>query len=224
MNEVREAGRGTRAALVGAVVGLVTAIALGSSQFLVGERPEAAAQLPGYTALTLIYLSPYVFALIASRVHDSGIRGGLLVAVGLLSLASSLSLLFFSVVTVIFLPATFLILFAGARSLSTADRLLATAVPATVVGLFMAAIVSLSFFALLWMQDEEIRCWQLLQGPDGQFRWETYEGSSSGPFSGAKQFSCTDIFTNAEIAMSMGILAIALLSILVVFRLQRSGH
>ena len=101
---------------------------------------------------------------------------------------------------------------------------MATAVPATVVGLFIAAIVGLSFFVLLWMQDEEIRCWRLLQGPDGQFRWETYEGSNSRPFSGAVQFSCTDIFTNAEVAMSMGILAIALLSILVVLRLRWSGH
>ncbi len=216
MNEVRHAGRGAQAAVAGAVVGFVAAIVLGSFQLLGAKGPEVASQLAGYTVFTLVHLSPYVLALIASRVRDSGIRGGLLMAVGLLSLAAWFSL--FALIAVIFLPATFLILFAAARSLGTADRLLATAAPAMVAGLFIAAIVGLSYFALSGFLDPEFRCWLLSQGPDGQFRWESAEGFSSEPLTGGMRFSCMDIITNAEAAISAGILGIAFLGMLILSR------
>ena len=109
-------------------------------------------------ALTLLFLSPYVLALIASRVREPGVRGGLLLGVGLLSLVASFSTL--SSLFFVFLPATFVIWFAAVRSLTVAGRLLATVAPATVAGLLMAAIVGLGFFPLLWMQnqDSEVRC------------------------------------------------------------------
>ena len=213
---------GVRLAAIGAVTGLVAAMALGTSQFLGAKGPEVAPQLAGYIAFTLIYLSPYIIALIASRIRDSGTRGGLLVAVGLLSLAASFSPL--ALVTVIFLPATVLILFAAARSLSAADRLLATAIPSMVVGLFIAAIVGASYFALFGVFDPESQCWLLSQGPDGQFRWESSEGSSSGPLSYGMRFFCMDIITNAEAALSVVILAIAFLGMLMLSKWLRTSR
>ncbi len=222
MKAKNNSGLGVRLATIGAGTGLVAAIALGASQFLGAKGPEVAPQFAGYIAFTLIYLSPYIIAFIASRIRDSGTRGGLLVAVGLLSLAASFSPL--ALVTVIFLPATFLILFAAARSLSAADRLLATAVPSMVVGLFIAAIVGASYFALFGVFAPEFQCWLLSQGPDGQFRWESSERSSSGPLSYGMRFFCMDIITNAEAALSVVILAIAFLGMLMLSKLLRTSR
>ena len=41
MEDVRDAGRGTRAALVGGILGAVPAVALGFLRFALSEEPEA---------------------------------------------------------------------------------------------------------------------------------------------------------------------------------------
>ena len=60
MEDVRDAGRGTRAALVGSILGAVPAVALGFLRFALSEEPEAFPQLAGHIAFTLVYLAPYV--------------------------------------------------------------------------------------------------------------------------------------------------------------------
>ncbi len=151
--------------------------------------------------------------------------------VGLLSLVASFSLVWLTLVTVIFLPATFVIWFAAVRSLSVAGRLLATVAPATVAGLAMAAIVGFGFFSLLWMQnqDSEVRCWVLTRGPDGHSRWESRPNVggrgviSAGPLTGTERSICTNgIITTSEAAISIGAVAIALLGMMMVSRW--SGH
>ena len=76
--------------LIGAVVGLVPAVGLGALRVLNGEAPAVAAQVAGNIAFTLVYASPYLLALIASRAGDPGVRGSLLAALGLLSLVAQL--------------------------------------------------------------------------------------------------------------------------------------
>ena len=154
-HDATKAARGIRAARIGAVAGLVPAVGLSLLRILNGEPPQVVDEVIGNIAFTLVYASPYLLALMASRARDPGVRGGLLVALGLLSLVASFSTL--SLVTVVLLPATFVLWFAAARSLAASGRPLVTSVPAAAVGLFMAATVGLGFFALWGIQDDEAR-------------------------------------------------------------------
>ena len=214
--------------MFGGAAGLIPAISLAVYWFS-SQRPDVAEQRAGYVVLALIFLSPYVLALIASRVRDPGVRGGLLLGVGLLSLVASFST--FSSLIFVFLPVTFVIWFAAVRSLTAAERLLVTAAPATVAGLLIAAIVGFGFFALLWMQDEdpEVRCWVLTRGDDGHSRWESSpnvggQGSISvGPLSGGERSTCTSsMITKSEAGVGIGAVAIALLGMTMMSRW--SGH
>ncbi len=239
--------RGIRAAIIGAVAGIIPAIGLGCGRVLNSEPPEVAAQLAGNIAFALVYASPYLLALIASGARDPGVRGGLLAAIGLLSLVASFST--FSLVSVVLLPATFVLWFAAARSLAASGRPLATSVPAAVVGLLIVATVALGFFALWGIQDDEDRCWVLSYDSDGQARWEsrpnvgrtgspvndgptmvTYDGGVTwqrvGPSVGPRHLCISDIITNTEAALGMGTVVIALLAMLLLSRLRwpPDGH
>ena len=215
------------------------------------EPPEVAAQLVGNIAFALVYASPYLLALIASRARDPGVRAGLLAAIGLLSLVASFS--DFSLVSVVLLPATFVLWFAAARSLAASGRPLATSVPAAVVGLLIIATVALGFFALWGFQDDEDRCWVLSYDSDGQSRWESrpnvggpgrlnpgplsggpamlsYDGGETwrrvGPLEGSRGHCTSDIITNTEAALGMGTVFAALLTMLLLSRLRwpPDGH
>ena len=161
-------------------------------------------------------------------------------AIGLLSLLASFST--FSLVSVVLLPATFMLWFAAARSLAASGRPLVTSVPAAVVGLLIIATVALGFFALWGIQEDDARCWVLTYDTDGQLsRWESRPNVgrpgrlNPGPLSGgpamvshdggvtwqrvgpleAPRGHCTsDIITNTEAAMGMGAVAAALLAML----------
>ena len=225
-------GRGNKAAVVGAIIGLVTAIIIGSLRFLLAEEPEYLEQLAGNTALALVYASPYLLTLIVSKERIPAVRGGLLAAFGFLSFVASFSSL--SLVTIILIPATFVIWVAAARSLATSDRSLAVTLTATIAGLVVAATVGLSFFALFGIQDSEARCWVLSQGTDGQSIWEPRPNIggpgtlSVGLLSGnTRSFCVSDIISNTEAAMSTGILAIAFLGTHLISmrrRLLSCGH
>ena len=206
-------GHGSRPALVGAMIGLIPAIFTGSLRFLLAEKPEYFEQLAGNTAFALVYASPYLLTLIASRERMPAVRGGLLAALGILSFASSFSSL--SLVTIVLLPATFVIWFAAVRSLTASVRPVAATMAAAITGLVVSATVGLSFFAPFGIQDPEARCWALSQGTDGQSIWESRPNIgepgtlSVGPLSGnTRSFCVSDIISNSEAAMSMGILAI----------------
>ena len=228
MSELGNQNRGARAAVVGSAAGLIPAISLAFYLFL-PQEPYLTERRAFYVAFTLLLLSPYALGLIASTVRKPGVRGGLLLGVGLLSLVGSFST--FSSIAFIFLPATFVIWFAAVRSLTVASRPLATVAPATVAGLLIAAIVGFGFFSLLWMQgqDQEVRCWVLTRGPDGYSRWESRpnvggQGTISvGPITGGERSTCIrGIINNSEAAMSIGAVAIAILGMLMVSRW--SGH
>ncbi len=221
----RNAGRGTTAAVVGAVIGLVTVAVLGSLIFLLHDEPGFAVHFAGKIALTLVYASPYLFALIASRARRPATRGGLLLAFGLLSLAASFSSVV-SPITLVLLPATFAIWFAAARSLTASVRPLAATLTATILGLAVAATVGLSLYALFGIQDRETRCWVLSLSTDGQYVWEdrpnlgdsdTHTISLSG---GNTQGICSEIITNAEAGMGAGLLTVAFLEMLLISRFR----
>ena len=227
MGDVRDTGRGARAAVAGSVLGIVPAVSLGILRFALSEEPEGIPQLAGHIAFTLIYLAPYALVLIASGAPNPGVRGGLLLALGLLSLVASFSA--FSLATLVFLPATFVIWFAAVRSLTAARRLLATTLPAAVAGMFIAVTVGFSFYTLLLAQDPEPRCWVQTRGPDLQSRWESQpDPKSPGVLGttvsggGTRSFCTSDTATNTEGAGSIGVLAVAFLIMLSVARFRRA--
>ena len=226
MEDVRDARCGTRAAVVGSILGIVPAVALGVLRFALSEGPETVPQLAGHIAFTLVFLAPYALALIAGAAPNPGVRGGLLLALGLLSLATSFSVL--SLTTLAFLPATIVIWFAAVRSLTAARRLSATALPAAAAGLLIAATVGFGFYTLLFAQNAEVRCWAQTRGPDGQSRWESLpDPITPGEFSisagpGGTRAFCSDVTTNTEAATSIGILVVALLIMLSVARFRRA--
>ena len=228
IGDVRDAWSGTRAATVGGILGIVPAVALGLLGFALSEEPEAFPQLPGHIASTLVYLVPYVLVLIAGAAPNPGVRGGLLLALGLLSLAASFSA--FSLVTLAFLPATVVIWFAAVRSLADARPLLVTALTGVVGGLLIAAMVGFSFYSLLLAQEGEPRCWTHTRGPDGHSRWESKpEPQSPGVLSvsssgGTRSFCTSDIITNGEAATSITVLAAAFLVMLSVARFHRAAR
>ena len=217
------AGRGTRAAVVGAVSGLVPAIVIGSLRFLLADEPQYAEQLAGNAVFVLVYASPYLLTLIASREQRPAVRGGLLATLGILSFAASFSSL--SLVTIALLPATFVIWFAAARSLTASVRPLATTLLAAIAGLVVAATVGLSFFALFGIQDPEVRCWVLTRGADGQSFWESRPNVGGpgtlgvGLLRGNERGVCvSDIISSWEAAISIGILATSFLGTLLISR------
>ena len=229
--EVREidrppnVGRGTRAAVVGAVMGLVTVIGLGSLLFLPDYGPNFALQFAGKIALILVYASPYLFALAASRAERPGTRGGLLLAFGLLSLVASFSSL--SLVTLTLLPATIVILFAAARSLTASIRPLTATLTAAVLGLAVAATVGLSLYTLFGVQEGETRCWVLTLSADGEYVWEDQRPNLSDPDTltvsvsgGSIRSTCSEIVSNAEAGMSAGVLTVAFLEMLLISRFR----
>ena len=219
-------GRGALAAKVAALIGLVPAIFLGSLRFILSEEPEGSKELAGSVVLALTFAAPYLLALMASQVRRPEARGALLAVVGLLSLVASFSALV-SPVTLVLLPATFAIWFAAARSLTASVSPFATTAFAAVAGFLIAALVGLSFIALLWLGDPEPRCWVLTLGVDGEYVWEERPnvggpgGLSAGVLSGTdRNSSCvSDIITNSEAGVSAGLLAAAFLVMILTMRL-----
>ena len=220
-----DVGRGTSSAAAGAVMGLVTVAGSGSLLFLPDYGANFAPRLAAKIALILIYASPYLFALAASRAKRPGTRGGLLLAFGLLSLVASLSSL--SLVTLTLLPATIVILFAAARSLTTTIRPLTATLTAGVLGLAVAATVGLSLFTLVGVQAKEYRCQVSTLNQDGQYVSEDRPNLGGpdtltvGPLSGGTtESTCSEVVSDAEAGMSVGVLTVAFLEMLLISKFR----
>ena len=180
---------------------------------LLTDEPDPTLFLAGHFALTLVYASPYLLALIASRVKRPGTRGGLLAVLGLLSFAASFSHM--SQTHVVLLPATLVIWFAAARSLTASIRPLSATMAAAGLGMAVAVTVGLGFYALygapfaLFGQGLGERCWSASLNPDGRYV----------RYGDIQPFCVSDYISNAEATMSVGILAIAFLAMLLTIRL-----
>ena len=205
-----------RLAVLGGIAGLLGAGALGSLRFFGDDGPRFAEGVFGDTVFALVYLSPYALTLAASRTSAPAARGGLLMALGTLSLVASISA--FSLVTVILLPATGAIFLAAAWSLRAPGRRIQLAPPYFAAGSLCAAVVILSFVALFAFEADESRCWTLTNNAQGTREWRPgpdQVGSDRitialGP--GDISTSCTsDIITNSEGLRAFAILSVGVL-------------
>ena len=191
---------------------------------LLADEPDPTLFLAGHFALTLVYASPYLLALMASRVKRPGTRGGLLAALGLLSFAASFSHM--SPAHLVLLPATLVIWFAAARSLTTSIRPLSATTFAMIAGILIATMVGLSFFALFGPIDPEPRCCVLSLSADGEYLWkarpdlvdrgEIQTITLGGP--DIRSSCVSDIITNTEAGASLGLLAAAFLAMILTMR------
>ena len=230
-------------------MGLVPAMILGSLRFLLAEGPERTEELVGNIVFVLVYASPYLLTLMAAKEKRPTFRGGLLAALGLLSLVASFSSM--SLVTLVLLPATFVIWFAAVRSLTASVRPVAMTFLGTLAGLLLTGTVGFSFFALFGIQDDEDRCWVLSYDSEGQSRWESVpnvsgpEGLSpgpllsggpamvtyddgvtwqrTGPLAGSRGFCTSDIISNTEAAMSMGVLIVTFLGMILILSIGQKN-
>ena len=214
-----------RLAVLGGLLGVLGAIVLGSLRLFGDDGPLVADGLFGDAVFGLVYLSPYLLTLVASRTRRPAARGGLLMAMGILSLVASFST--FSLVTVVLLPATGAVLMAATWSLRTPGRRLLLAPPYFVVGLVCAAAVMSAFLVLFALEEDEPRCWTLIRAEDGTQQWQVRPNQAgsdrimmvSGP--GDVRGTCiSDIITSSEGTKALGILLGAALLFVVAARLE----
>ena len=199
-----------RLTVIGGILGLLGAAALGSLRIFGDDGPVTSERLFGGTVFTLVYMSPYLLTLLAVRIPQPAARGGLLLALGTVSLIASVSA--FSLVTIILLPATVAIFIAGARSLRAPASGLVPAALFYAMGLVYGAVLVLSFAALFFFEADEGRCWTLVRNEEGAEQWHSRpkaEGRVTIALGqGEIRATCTsDIVTVSEAAMSVSILS-----------------
>ena len=210
---------GQRAAIIAGLLGLIPALGLGVLSFINQERPEVREQLAGNLVFALVMASPYLLALVAARIRNPAKRGGLLLALGILSLATVFSVLG-SGVTVVLLPATVALFIAAVRSLRGAGGQVVWALLFLIPGLLAAAAIGFAFYALFGLQADEPRCW-VLTVVEGKEEWQTLAvptpnktGSvTMGPFGPEvrRSFCTSDIITGQEGAGGLASLAAGVL-------------
>ena len=205
-----------RLAVLGGTLGLLAATGLGALRLFGSDGPLLKEGLFGDSVFALVYMTPYLLTFAASRVAHPAARGGLLMALGILSLLASFST--FSLVTVILLPATAAIWMSAAWSLRAPERRLLLAPPYFAVGLVCGAVVVFTFVALFALQADESRCWTLTRLEEGAEEWRSRPNQGgpdrvvmvSGP--GDIRSTCTsDIITNSEATRALAFLSVAAL-------------
>lgn len=208
----RQSG-GQKAALIGGLIGLASALGLGSLRFINSEPPKWRAEIFGNLVFASIYATPYLIAILLSRVRDSGTRGALLLPLALLSVVASFSA--FSGVTIALLPATIMLFIGAIRSLRTAGRTLLRTLGVSCIGLIGVAVIAFSSFALLVLSEDERRCWALKITDSGVEQWQPIEpqgGPNTTVMYGDPQTRralCTsDVITNQEAGVAIGMLAV----------------
>ena len=205
-----------RLAVLGGILGLVAATGLGALRLLGSDGPLLREGLFGDTVFALVYMTPYLLTFVASRTRHPAARGGLLMALGLLSLVASFST--FSLVTVILLPATGAILMSAALSLRAPGRRLLLAPPYFAAGLVCGAVVVFTLVGLFALEADESRCWTLTRLEDGAEEWQS-RSDQGGPNrlamasgTGDLRSTCTsDIITNSEGTRALVSLSVAAL-------------
>ena len=207
----RQPGQGS--ALYGGLWGLAVTAVLGVLRALNAEPPELRAEALGTAVFTMVYATPYLLAIAASRVSDRGTRGSLLLPLSLVSLAATFSA--FSGVSLLLLPATLIMFAASVLSLNRSGRWPRN-LGISLLGLIGAAAIVLSFFALFILGDDDRRCWALTAVEGGGQRWVSFEPQgppgtlrlTSGP--DVSRSSCTsDVVTDGEAGVALLALLIA---------------
>ena len=210
-------------AILGGIAGFLAGAFLFLVLLLNSDGPIVKEGLFGDSVLALVYTSPYLLTLVASRTSEPAARGALLLALGFLSLVASFSP--FSLVTVVLLPATALIFMAAVKSLRTPSRRLLLVPPYFVVGLVCKAAIGFSFIALFAFEADEPRCSTTIRLADGTIASRQVRGdvSTDGRTTSVTGDCTSDIITNREGTRALVILSAAVLSFVIAARLRSVG-
>ena len=139
----------SRLTLAGAIIGLIPA--LGLSILRTVNHPSGWELLPGNTVFGLIYISPYLVAIYASRPQSISAQAPLLLAAATLSFIASFSAL--SGVSIVLLPATVLLAIAAIRTSRASDSSSIRKVVSSLGTIVADALIVSSFLALFLRED-----------------------------------------------------------------------
>lgn len=199
---------GRSLALAGGLWGAASAIFLGGLRFALGDEPRTGEEIPGDIAFLLVYLMPFGLSLVALRLNSPVPQVAIWLAGAILGILASLSS--FSGVTLILLPAVFLLLLAAWRTSRSPEFRMAWPIFAVVSGVVVVGILS---FLLLFTQEDS-RCWVLVRS-GGQEVWEERPYSNTislGPNDLGS--TCTsNIISPTEAVLSLGVWGIAALGL-----------
>ena len=138
-----------RLTLAGAIVGLIPA--LGLSILRTVNEHSGWELVPGNIVFELIYVSPYLVAIYASRLQSISARAPLLLAAATLSFIATFSLL--SGVSIVLLPATVLLAIAAVRTSRASGSSSIRKVVSSLGTVIADALIVSSFLALLLRED-----------------------------------------------------------------------
>lgn len=200
--------------LIGGGLGLIMALVVGGMRLLGGSNPlRRQEEAFGSVILLLIFATPYVAALLSTRL-PAGTRWAVLLPSALLSLTSvwmgiaSVGIFFLPVVIILFIAAGSSI---GQRRVSkSASRMI------TIVAVVTLATVFGAFLSLFRTQDA--RAWTYATYEDGHTEWQSQPvtpgrlGISGRAVPGSVASGGTavsDIITNSEATTAGGLLLLA---------------
>lgn len=210
---------GRSLALAGAFWGTASALFLGGLRFALGGEPRFwLERLPGDVAFLAVYLIPYLISRWALRFRSQGARVAVWLGAGVLSFLALFTS--FTYITLVFVPAGILLLFAAFRNFPALGlRTLGVTIFAT-LGLILVGVFS--FHALFAQEDP--RCWVLVSGEQGQF-WEERPYSTSMSFGpNDVQGTCTsDITSPMEAALSLGVWVVGSTLLALFYRVTGAG-
>ena len=181
----------SRLTVTGAILGLIPA--LGLSVLRTVDDHNGWELLPGNAVFGLIYMSPYLVAIYASRLQSVSSQAPLLLVAAPLSLLVSFSAL--SGVSIVLLPATLLLTIAAVRTLMASDRTFIRKVVSSLGAIVADALVVSSFLALFLREDPR------------------FYGSSS----------VSDVVTPVEALAGLALLLVGLLVLVSLSRWMKSG-
>lgn len=192
---------GWLAAWVGGAWALAAGLMLGGLRFAFSEPPLRRAEALGDLAFTLALTLPFLLAILATRWPNAVARAAVWSLATLAALAGSL--VAFSGISLVMLPAAPVLAIAAVRSLLRAGpRGAALAVASAVVLL----VLHLFAFSALFLRDDPA-CWERRRTPEGQV-WVQVPFRQTMPVdpSADKSFCNSDTFTALEGAASLALL------------------
>ncbi len=195
------------AGLFGGLWGLIAALIIGGLRIANSELPQLRAEWVGDLAFAMVYLAPFLLAVLAVRWVSPALRASAWGAAGVIAALAVFTS--FSGVSLLFLPAAALLIIAGLLAIKQAgsDR----AGLALLLSLVLVVFVTGAWWTLFSQEDG--RCWELIRTADGVESWFAApygeHGTISASGTGRVAVTCTsDVITPGEGVLSLALLIV----------------
>lgn len=203
---VNSQANGHLPAMIGGLWGLMSAFIMGGLRVAQSATPQLQAEWIGDVAFLAVYLAPFVLALLALRWKKPAHQAFAWSTGGILAVLATATA--FSGVSLVFLPAGFLLAGAALPALRRVGR--DQTLPILLVTITLVALGIGAWQALI--ADDSGRCWALTRSSDGTENWESvpFDDSMRVSVAGTGRVSTTcttDIISPEEGVMSLSLLA-----------------